>query len=135
MPSLFAALWSSVQTNFDAMFGEPVDLVPQLSGKYIRGGDDPANPRRSLIGIFNDESIVDTVKGSGANTHENIDVLTRRTSVDFDQALFTGFPLPKPGWIIVATSQPGSPRYVVVTAEYDGISRVVCKVTPLGDPQ
>jgi hypothetical protein len=132
MPSLFAALWSSVQTNFDAMFGEPVDLLPQIinsGSKYLRLGDDPGTPRRSLIGIFNDDSIVDTVKGSGANTHENIDVLTRRTSIDFDQTLFDGFPLPAQGWIIVATSQPRLPRYSVVTAEYDGLSRVICKVT------
>ncbi len=116
--------------DFDCEFGEPVDLIPQIgpTGKYLRRGVDSTQETRSLIGIITDDPKVDVVKSSGANKHEKNDAVTRITNVDFDERLFKGFPRPDQGWLLVRTSKLKQPRYEIVTAEPDGVSRVVCKL-------
>ncbi len=127
--SAFAAMFAVAQGPIDTVYGEPVTLVPQIGGGRLAArGDDPNNPPRvGLIGCFGDDPDVAQTKGSGANTHDNADVLARRTLVDFDDALFAAG-LPPSGWLLVATSQSRQPRYEIVSAEHDGVSRVVCRL-------
>ena len=123
-------MFAVAQVAIDATYGEPVTLIPQVAGgRVVARGDDPNNPPRAgLTGCFSDDPDVAQSKGSGANTHDNADALARRTEVDFDAALFTSSGLPLKGWLIVATSQPRQPRYEIVSAEHDGVSRVACRL-------
>lgn len=138
MPSSFAADFAACSPDFDDEFGEPVVLIPQTKGKaggnaYFKRPADETATGTPLVAIFTDETAIDRVLGSGANTHENVDVLTAKSSFEFDHSLFAshGGPNPDPleGWLIQAITQPRSPRYVITTVEPDGVSRLLCRCT------
>ena len=120
----------------DVHFGETVRLLPQLSGEateFVSGGLDPDRPVRDVVGIFDDEPVISRVLGSGANTHDAIDVTTGKSQVEFDAALFpTPDDLPIQGDILALVERPGAPRYAVVSVQPDDTCRVVCLVTALG---
>lgn len=132
----FAAAFAVAAAPLDILYGEPVRLRPQVNGaaaEMVAGGDDPDRPARDLVGIFDDEAVISRVVGSGANTHDNADVVACKSQVDFDAALFpTAADLPVQGDVLELTDRPGPPRYAIVSVQPDGVSRVVCLVTASG---
>jgi hypothetical protein len=138
MPSYFADAFSALSPEFDDRFGEPFTLIAQIEddrAEFIEKGEDRTIPERILTGIFSDDPVTVQTLGSGANTHDNNDVLSRRTMIDFALELFAdpvAQPYPKAGWILQANDEPGLPQYQVISAQPDGVSRLNVRVIYIG---
>lgn len=134
MSSLFDDLWASAQPAFDGPMGEPVLVTPQVTktraSRYVAGGADPANPAFTVVGIYRSEVVPTRVMGSGANSHENADVLVGKTTMDFDAAQFTAATRPVEDWHITLTTRPGAPAFRIASIKPDEVARVVCVLTP-----
>jgi len=130
--SAFAAAFGAMQPAFDAAFGEPVLIEPQVvtsrRNRYVAGGADPATQPRQVIGIFRGQTVVDRVQ-SGATNSETADVLAQQTTVDFDAALFDSTSLPQEGWVVVLTSRTGRPRWRIAAVKPDFVARIACSLT------
>lgn len=132
----FADAFAIGASALDALYGEPVQLVPQLNDEtaaVVVRGVDPNRPAQNLVGIYDDVAVISRVVGSGANTHDNIDVLASKAQVDLDAAQFpTTVSLPLQGDILVLTARAGAPRLSIVSVQPDNVSRIVCLVEPAG---
>ena len=133
MASLFRSLWKDARSNFDGMLGEAIEFRPQEPSELIVVGADDERPVRTLIGIFQDDATISRPVGSGANTHETVDITVTRTQVDFDEDLFpTLADRPKDGDILALVERDGAPLFQIESVEPDHLAKVVCIVTPLG---
>lgn len=134
--TFFAGACTAGAAAQDAIFGETVRWAPQASGEeseYVSAGADPVRPERTLVGIFDEEAVISRVVGSGANSHDNADVVAGKSQIDFDASLFADLPgLPIQGDRLVLTDRPGSPCYRIVSVQPDDTCRVVCLLTALG---
>lgn len=132
----FAAALAIADVATDALYGEVVEWRPQLSGaaaEYVDGGADPARPVRTVTGIFDDDAVLVRTVGSGANTHENVDVLAGKSQIDLALNQFsTPAGLPVQGDLIALVSQPGTPIHQIVSAEPDEYGRLICLLTKRG---
>lgn len=132
--SAFASALSIADQAQDAVYGEPVQWRPQSNGadsEIVAAGDDQSRSVRDLVGIFDDRCVISHPIGAGANTHDTADIVAGQTVIDLDASQFTaGIPLQ--GDHLVLTSQAGQPRYRVVSAQPDGLGRVICIVAALG---
>jgi len=130
--SAFAAAFGALQPAFDAAFGEPVLIEPQVGtarrNRYVVGGADPAKQPRQITGIFRGQTVVDRVQ-SGATNSETADVLAQQTTVDFAAALFDDTTMPQEGWVVVLTSRTGQPRWRIAAVKPDFVARIVCSLT------
>ena len=133
MPSAFDAVWSGLQGNFDATFGEPVRIEPQAGSarrtRYVAGAADPGIQPRDVVGIFRGETVIARQMGAGANSQENPDVVANQTTIDFDAAIFASDPVPQEGWMLTLTDRVTPNRYRVAAVKPDRTARVWCVVT------
>lgn len=132
----FAAALAAADIAVDAVYGETVEWRPQSNGaaaEYVAAGADPARPVLTVTGIFDDDATIVRTVGSGANTHENADIVTGKSQIDMALDQFTTpAGLPVQGDVIALVSQPGTPLYQIVSAEPDEYGRIICLLTKRG---
>lgn len=132
----FAAALAAADVAVDAVYGTPVEWRPQVNGaaaEYVAGGADPNRPSLTVTGIFDDDATVVRTVGSGANTHENADVLAGKSQIDMALDQFTTEAgLPVQGDLIALVSEPSVPVYQIVSAEPDEYGRLICLLTKRG---
>lgn len=125
-----AAIGAAVQ---DIVFGEPIAFLPWAKGKYVAGSADPDRPARDLVGIFDEELVTVRPVGSGANTHDTVDLTGSAAQVEFNLALFpTETDRPRQGDHLQLTGRAGQPSYSVKSVRPDDTGRLVCIVGPTG---
>lgn len=128
--SRFAAAFVARMPSLDAAYSELLLITPQLAGEFTAAGADPANPAFNATGVLDVAGLV--VDDAGIKTGARSEVETTNPVVDFALTQFgPGRPQPVKGWLITATSRPGSPSYAVLDALPDGVGRLVCQLAPL----
>lgn len=135
--SLFATASAIGAVAQDLLYGEVIGFEPRASddagAEFVAAGPDPCRPARDLVGIYDSELALAQPLGSGANTHDTIDVAATSAQVDLDVAQFpTEDDRPVQGDRLVLKERPGAPRVKIVSARPDAFGRLICVVAPLG---
>ncbi|MGI3901241.1 MAG: hypothetical protein ACRYGP_13845 [Janthinobacterium lividum] len=134
--SLFAAAAAVGAVAQDLVYGETIGFEPQVNGpaaEFVAAGADPNRIARDLVGIYDSDLAVARPVGSGANTHDSIDVAATAAQVDFALGLFaTEADQPVEGDHLVLKDRVGLPRVKVLSARPDNFGRLLCLVAPLG---
>ncbi len=134
--SLFAAAEAIGAAARDLCYAEAIGFEPQLndpSAEFVAAGADPNRTACDLLGIYDSDLAVARPVGSGANTHDSIDVAATPAQVDFDLGQFpTPADQPVEGDHLVLKTRPGQPRVKVLSARPDNFGRLICLVAPLG---
>ncbi len=89
--SLFAAAEAIGAAARDLCYAETIGFEPQLNddcAEFVAAGADPNRAARDLFGIYDSDLAVARPVGSGANTHDSIDVAATAAQVDFDLGQF-----------------------------------------------
>lgn len=122
--SLFLNLALVADAAVDAVMGESLLITPWLPGEFVSGVADPDNAAFTAVGVLDVQGVV--VDGAGTRSGARSEVETVKPVAEFALSQFgDGRPLPQKGTQITATTRPGSPVYEVVSAEPDGLGRIV----------
>lgn len=135
--SLFATASAIGAATHDMLYGEVIGFDPRASddegAEFVAAGPDPDRPARDLVGIYDSDLALAQPVGSGANTHDTVDVAATAAQVDFDIAQFPDeADRPVQGDRLVLKERPGAPRVKIVSARPDAFGRLICTVAPLG---
>jgi hypothetical protein len=127
--SLFRDAFVAADADLDGAFGEALQIVPVVVGEFMRNAT-PASPPFEVVGILDLPTDILAVGRERDGAHS--EVIVQTPSVEFALQQFgPGKPAPKDGDEIVAPSRPGAPRYRVLSAKPDGVSRIVCQLAAL----
>ena len=115
-----------------------VDIMPRVSSPNGRGGADPSREVIEAKGIFDYISIEHGIElGVRKSYREANDLralqLGRDPQVSIDRVYFSGLAdEPRQGDRVVFPDNPELPSFDVVSAQRDGLSRMVLKLTHRG---
>ena len=122
--SAFQALADTSFVAIDAVYGEPLLITHRVSGQFVAGAPDSANPPFTAVGVLDVNGVV--VDDAGLKTAARSEAVMAKPVADFAFSQFgAGRLQPVAGTILTRTSRPGSPRFEVVSRLPDGVGRVV----------
>jgi hypothetical protein len=126
--SRFSDEFVEANSSLDEAFGEPLEVRPIANGEFTRGALSGA--AFTVVGIL--DLPVEVVRADGILDGAKSEIVAMKPTADFAASIFSDArPAPKEGDEIVALSRPGSPRFRVFDARPDGVSRIVCQLSPL----
>lgn len=130
--SLFAAAAAIGAAANDLCYDEVIGFEPRAPAQVVAAGVDPNRLARDLVGIYDAELAIAHPVGSGANTHDTVDVGATSAQVDFDLAQFASeADLPVKGDRLVLRERPGQPQVRISSARPDAYGRLICIVEPV----
>jgi len=129
-----------VSRAVDRLNAIPFTLKPQYSTPNGRPGDDPARPRMEIKGIFDFITVEYGVQlGVRRSYREANDLRALQVGADpqlsIDVLYFKGAELPRQGDMIEFTENPELPEFQVISAQPDGLSRIVLKMGKIGESE
>ena len=131
MPTLFAQMETAVSAAVDRLHEEPTRIIPRKGGEFVRGPTDPARAERSVLGVIDFNPVTVRAKEQSEYDGYRPELDGEKVHVSYTASrLGTPVVAPIKGDIIVALDRPGTPRFQIVSAEADGLGRVLCRCTP-----
>lgn len=132
--SVFAYLETIVSGHVDAVFGDPITIMPRRRGE-VSSAADPDRPESTVVGVvdFNPRTI--SPKGKEQYDAFQPNLAGEKVHVSFDVNVFASAAArPKQGDRLVAHLKEGTFTFEVVSCEEDGLGRLVapCKLTGRG---
>lgn len=128
--SQFSDAFSARQNLLDNRFGEVLEIRRAVEGEFTRGAAIASDPPVIVVGIL--DVPTEVFRANGPLDAAKSELLLERPVVDFAANLFSEIlAAPQEGDEIVAVSRDGSPRFRVLDAKPDGVSRLVCQLAPL----
>ena len=110
-----------------------IGFEPRGASQVVAAGPDPNRSECDLVGIYDAELAIAHPVGSGANTHDTVDVAATSAQVDFDLAQFASeADRPVKGDRLVLRERTGQPRVRISSARPDAYGRLICIVEPVG---
>ena len=130
--SLFAAATAIGAAANDLCYGEVIGFEPRAAAQVVAAGPDPTRAACDLVGIYDAELAIAHAVGSGANTHDTVDVGATSAQVDFDLGQFASeADQPVKGDRLVLRERPGQPVLRISSARPDAFGRLICIVEPV----
>lgn len=122
--SKFFEAWNSRQPQLDAVFAEPVRLVPMWPGGYAEAAPDPDRAERQVLAIITErpERTRTVDNAVGRDFDRGFVMADTVASID---AAGLGDDWPKVGDRVVAMERPQTPAFEITVVESDGLARVL----------
>lgn len=129
MPTLFAQMETAVSAAVDHLHMERTRLVPRAPGEFIRGGQDPTRVVREVMGVIDFNPVTIRAREQSEYDGYRPELDGEKVHVSYTASRLGAF-TPRKDDLIEALDRPGVPKFQIITAEPDGLGRVLCRCVP-----
>lgn len=129
MTTLFARMETAVSAAVDAVHGERTRIVPRGRGEFVRGGQDPSRVVREIMGVIDFNPITIRAREQSEYDGYRPELDGEKVHVSYTASRL-GSDIPRKDDMIEALDRPGAPKFQIITAEPDGLGRVLCRCVP-----
>lgn len=129
MPTLFAQMETAVSSAVDHLHMERTRITPRVKGEFARGGQDSTRVVREVMGVIDFNPVTIRAREQSEYDGYRPELDGEKVHVSYTASRL-GSAIPRKDDLIEALDRPGVPKFQIVTAEPDGLGRVLCRCVP-----